>query len=291
MADPDADAFDVDDAEGWYFDPFGVHECRWISRGRPTDLVRDGTAEAEDPPPDGPPPGPFVKVVADPRSMSRRDMIRADGDKDAVSPDLGYYGVTAMDANVVFDSGLVGAPEAEGALKGGRYGGRRTTNAVRRQTEPASRWAPIAFLLVATVGILLVAIGITEKPPAHQSLGSVVSVTPTGTGNNWVCEVAYSVPGRGSFTIHVLNSPVAGSVDNCGAGQEVTVSYEPGDPSVAHLVANGFAFDFSGGSASDGDLVVTLGALVLAGACAWAIDWWRRRPLSEGGTEGRVTDA
>ena len=38
--------------EGWYVDPYGIHDARWISAGNPTALVRDGDAEAQDPPPD-----------------------------------------------------------------------------------------------------------------------------------------------------------------------------------------------------------------------------------------------
>jgi hypothetical protein len=38
--------------EGWYKDPFGRHEARWISDGRPTALVRDSGVESHDPPPD-----------------------------------------------------------------------------------------------------------------------------------------------------------------------------------------------------------------------------------------------
>jgi len=38
-------------AEGWYRDPFGAHEDRWMSQGVPTDLVRDSGRESHDPPP------------------------------------------------------------------------------------------------------------------------------------------------------------------------------------------------------------------------------------------------
>ena len=41
--------------QGWFADPFGVHEARWFSQGRATALVRDGRKEAQDPP-----PGPVV---------------------------------------------------------------------------------------------------------------------------------------------------------------------------------------------------------------------------------------
>lgn len=40
--------------EGWYTDPFGRHEARWFPAGTPTKLVRDGTIESQDPPPDEP---------------------------------------------------------------------------------------------------------------------------------------------------------------------------------------------------------------------------------------------
>ncbi|HXL96594.1 MAG TPA: hypothetical protein VN969_47405 [Streptosporangiaceae bacterium] len=37
--------------QGWHPDPFGVHERRHFSAGRPTKLVRDGAAECYDEPP------------------------------------------------------------------------------------------------------------------------------------------------------------------------------------------------------------------------------------------------
>jgi hypothetical protein len=43
-------------AEGWYRDPYGVHEDRWMSQGVPTMLVRDNGRESDDPPPDRPLP-------------------------------------------------------------------------------------------------------------------------------------------------------------------------------------------------------------------------------------------
>ncbi len=277
VADESNAGADDAQAQGWYLDPYGVHEQRWISQGRPSNLVRDGRIEAKDPPPDGPANRPFIKVTGDPRSMTSRDMIRADGDKDAVSPDLGSYAVTAMDANVVFDTGLVGAPVAEGALKGGRYGGSRS-NKQRQPRQPAPRWYPAGFILLAVIGALLLGIGISDKAPAHQVQGNVVSATSSGIGTPWVCSVNYSVPGRGTFTFNVTRSTVAGSADDCGAGQQVTVSYDPTDPSVAHLVSPGFAADVSGGTASEGELVAIAGGVVLILAAFWAIDWWRRRP-------------
>jgi hypothetical protein len=43
-------------AQGWYRDPFGIHEDRYFSCGWPTKLVRDCGIEAYDLPPDLPLP-------------------------------------------------------------------------------------------------------------------------------------------------------------------------------------------------------------------------------------------
>jgi hypothetical protein len=37
--------------QGWSYDPFGLHEARYFSAGRPTKLVRDGNVESYDEPP------------------------------------------------------------------------------------------------------------------------------------------------------------------------------------------------------------------------------------------------
>jgi hypothetical protein len=41
--------------EGWFTDPSGRHEARWLSEGTPTNLVRDGTVESFEETPEGPP--------------------------------------------------------------------------------------------------------------------------------------------------------------------------------------------------------------------------------------------
>jgi hypothetical protein len=41
----------VGKGEGWYNDPFGRHEFRWMSNGSPTSLVRDDAVESQDEPP------------------------------------------------------------------------------------------------------------------------------------------------------------------------------------------------------------------------------------------------
>ena len=50
--------------QGWSEDPFGLHEARYFSAGRPTKLVRDGRIESYDEPPSGP-RGPAAPVPAE----------------------------------------------------------------------------------------------------------------------------------------------------------------------------------------------------------------------------------
>jgi hypothetical protein len=49
-------------AEGWYRDPYGIHQDRWFSAGTPTSLVRDRGIEGHDDPPVSPPPGPPIEI-------------------------------------------------------------------------------------------------------------------------------------------------------------------------------------------------------------------------------------
>lgn len=63
-------------AEGWYRDPFAVHEDRWMSEGRPTKLVRDGGTESYDPPPDRPLPAELVPVPDDDEPDGGSDLRR-----------------------------------------------------------------------------------------------------------------------------------------------------------------------------------------------------------------------
>jgi hypothetical protein len=65
------------DEEGWYVDPYGRHEARWISDGTPTGLVRDGTAESQDPPPSAPVDGE-LRRVAENSPSDGSDLKRAD---------------------------------------------------------------------------------------------------------------------------------------------------------------------------------------------------------------------
>ena len=91
----------VDDrAEGWYTDPFGKHEARWMSDGTPTKLVRDQGDESYDDPPDEEPTVTPSRIVEE-QTADGSDLLRAgDGDGGAGGTlnerlqDAGQFGAT-----------------------------------------------------------------------------------------------------------------------------------------------------------------------------------------------------
>jgi hypothetical protein len=66
--------------QGWYRDPFGVHQDRYFSAGSPTKLVRDDGRESYDPPPDQPlPNGDLIPVApAGTEASDGADLQRVD---------------------------------------------------------------------------------------------------------------------------------------------------------------------------------------------------------------------
>jgi hypothetical protein len=64
--------------EGWYTDPYGVHEARWFSDGRPTKLARDGSNESNHEPPDEPYSKDPISIEAEAAIRHGADLRRAD---------------------------------------------------------------------------------------------------------------------------------------------------------------------------------------------------------------------
>jgi hypothetical protein len=77
-------------AQGWYRDPYRVHEDRYFSDGHPTKLVRDGGAESYDPPPPGPPEAELVEVPSS-NPPDASDLRRADQRPAAIYEKHGGY--------------------------------------------------------------------------------------------------------------------------------------------------------------------------------------------------------
>jgi hypothetical protein len=77
------------DEEGWFTDPFGRHEARWLSYGRPTKLVRDGGVESYDEPPEDEEPARRPeRVEEEVGAINGADLRRAD-DGEGELTDLG----------------------------------------------------------------------------------------------------------------------------------------------------------------------------------------------------------
>jgi len=64
--------------EGWYTDPYGRHQARWFSDGKPTKLVRDGQVEAYDELTDELPSSVPMPLVPDVALDHGADLKRAD---------------------------------------------------------------------------------------------------------------------------------------------------------------------------------------------------------------------
>lgn len=66
------------EAEGWFEDPYLLHEHRWFSSGAPTKLVRDEGRESYGPAPDEPASRPLVEVIHSSGTRGSVEMLRAD---------------------------------------------------------------------------------------------------------------------------------------------------------------------------------------------------------------------
>jgi len=86
-------------AQGWYHDPYALHEDRYFSAGRPTKLVRDGATEAYADVPDE--PLPIGELV--PAADSSDDDVRADDLRRADDGDDGLS-IAARERRAAFDA-------------------------------------------------------------------------------------------------------------------------------------------------------------------------------------------
>ncbi len=78
----------IPEQEGWYTDPWGHHDARWISDGVPSKLVRDGKTESFDDPPDSPPVQAWVPIDPPASSLTAADTLRADALEAETTPSL-----------------------------------------------------------------------------------------------------------------------------------------------------------------------------------------------------------
>jgi hypothetical protein len=98
--------------QGWSADPFGVHQARYFSAGRPTKLVRDGDAESYDEPPSGPYP-PRAAVIgaaapAAPGGFAGEGREPYDGGTGFPPPRRGPASLAAMVSVLVIAAVIIG---------------------------------------------------------------------------------------------------------------------------------------------------------------------------------------
>jgi hypothetical protein len=79
--------------EGWYTDPFGLHEARWMSEGSPTTLVRDAGTESYEDVPEGKPTHSCLPIEV-PEATGGKDLYRAD-DADPSHDSMPHRMITA----------------------------------------------------------------------------------------------------------------------------------------------------------------------------------------------------
>ena len=92
----------VAEAEGWYEDPFALHEQRWFSAGHPSSLVKDGRVESKDPPPSEVFGGPLVEIVNSSVDGGDGSDQRRVGDRMGDPYDPGKASDAAFDASTWF---------------------------------------------------------------------------------------------------------------------------------------------------------------------------------------------
>jgi hypothetical protein len=97
-------------AEGWFIDPYGRHEQRWMSNGQATKLVRDGRVERTDEPTDVPPDVPLVRAPEN-GLASPKDVLRADDIGNQVVPKSTDIADVIYDRNMFFTSVPMGYQE------------------------------------------------------------------------------------------------------------------------------------------------------------------------------------
>jgi hypothetical protein len=84
--------------EGWFTDPYAIHEARWLSDGRATKLVRDGGVESYDEPPPGAPSVVPERIEALPSATNGSDLLRSDDAERADAHDSPSQAMEALDS-------------------------------------------------------------------------------------------------------------------------------------------------------------------------------------------------
>jgi hypothetical protein len=176
----------IPEQEGWYTDPWGHHEARWMSDGVPTKLVRDAGLESYDDPPDSAPSQAWVPIKAPLGSLSPADTLRADALEAGTTPSL-------AELNKLEDSAALTA-RAHPWFVARDWAPSSTATATAAAAAGRTRLivggvlAVVILLLSAYLWVVDVIAMLTPPPPAWGGaiIGSVFALAaPVGTYLMW----------------------------------------------------------------------------------------------------------
>jgi hypothetical protein len=242
--------------QGWQPDPFGVHEMRYFSVGRPTKLVRDGRVEAYDEPPGD---------LSSPGAASAAPAVAVGGEQAAgarVQTPAAALVSTAISAATMSTPALPGLPDAAAPTRTFTPlpADQVTASAARSPVaRPRRRWIEYAFVAAGAVVAVLVFVvlegGGSGKPgiapaafvtkAAHQTLvehnadftlsaTAQVGGETLAIGGNGEIDLA-----NGSISLNVGASTSAGSITEN--------ELEVGGNSYLKVTENGKSLPLSGG--------------------------------------------
>jgi hypothetical protein len=169
--------------EGWYTDPWGHHDARWISDGVPSKLVRDGKTESFDDPPDSPPTQAWIPIEPPAGSVGAADTLRADGLEAETTPSL-------ADLNRRVNSAAItrGAhPWFEARDWTPSSPAQRRSRVRETALVGGGILAGLVLLLPSCLWVVQVIAALTPPPPAWPAVisGALFAVAPLG-GICWV---------------------------------------------------------------------------------------------------------
>jgi len=190
-------AMAIGDLQGWYSDPFGQHDKRYFSAGRPTKLVRDGNIESfSEPPAENWIPTHDMRVESQPGVDS--------------GPDLA--GRTMQLGGIVF------TPAS------GNAAGRQSAGKVRRSRGWRNAAVIVLAALVAGTIVLFVRRG--SGPAARPSVTTVAFITQAA--QRTLAERSAYMTLSGTIQIGSQWASIAGSGEANFSGHAATFSFTGG---------------------------------------------------------------
>jgi hypothetical protein len=176
--------------QGWYEDPFRLHEARYFSAGQPTKLVKDGSVESYDEPP---------------------------------SEGMPESGAAASSGHAV--SGTLNRAEGDKPNDPNQFGG--DVPAYARRRPRASVYAAVA--VVAVAGIVTAAVFAGKPRPATAPVTEAMAYTATMNASSADVYTSYSIVDSG-HKLDVTSSesgPVSWSAGQADLAEKVTTGGRP----------------------------------------------------------------